>query len=63
VKDLQRLAKENNLNGLERVNNVLLNDIDFTIDNGCVTPTLKIVRRKVIELLKDKIEQVYSKKK
>jgi long-chain acyl-CoA synthetase len=60
--DLLLLAKENNLNGLERVNKIIISKTDFTIDNGCLTPTLKLVRRNIVAMVKDKIDEIYENK-
>jgi long-chain acyl-CoA synthetase len=60
--DLGKLAKDSNFNSLEKVNHLILSKIDFTIDNGCLTPTLKIVRRKIVELVKEKVDLIYTKK-
>jgi long-chain acyl-CoA synthetase len=61
--DFEILAKENNFNSLEKISCMVISNVDFTIDNGCLTPTLKIVRRKSVELMKDKIDEVYNKRR
>ena len=60
VKDFLRLSEEANFNGLERAKYVILNYEGFTIENGCLTPTMKIVRKKVEIKLKNRIDKLYS---
>jgi long-chain acyl-CoA synthetase len=60
LKDLDRLANEASLNGLEKVKYVLLTFEGFTIDNECMTPTMKIVRKKVELRYKNRIEKLYN---
>jgi long-chain acyl-CoA synthetase len=60
--DFDALAKENNLNGLERLGKLLLVNKEFTIDNGLLTPTLKLVRKKVADLYKAEISKIYDEK-
>ena len=60
IKDLDRLATEASLNGLEKVKYVLLTFEGFTIDNECMTPTMKIVRKKVELRYKNRIEKLYN---
>ena len=66
VDDFGRLAKEANFNGLEKVYYILLNFEGFTIENNCLTPTMKIIRKKVEIKFKERIDKLYefiSKKK
>ena len=66
VKDFGRLAKEANFNGLEKLNYILLDYEGFTIENNCLTPTMKIIRKKVEIKFKERIDNLYefiSKKK
>ena len=66
VEDFQRLAKEANFNGLEKLNYILLSYEGFTIENNCLTPTMKIIRKKVEIKFKERIDKLYefiSKKK
>ena len=60
IKDLNRLALEANFNGLEKVKFVLLTFEGFTIANECMTPTMKIVRKKVEIRYKDRLEKLFS---
>ena len=59
IKDLEKLALEANFNGLEKVKFVLLTFEGFTIKNECMTPTMKIVRKKVEIRYKDRIEKLF----
>lgn len=60
IKDLEVLAKEANFNGLEKVKYLILTFEGFTIENGCMTPTMKIVRKKVELKFKDRIDSLYK---
>jgi len=60
ISDLNRLATEANLNGLEKVKYVLLTFEGFTIDNKCMTPTMKIVRKKVEIRYKNRLQKLYN---
>jgi len=60
INDLNRLALEANFNGLEKVKFVLLTFEGFTINNECMTPTMKIVRKKVEIRYKNRIEKLFS---
>jgi long-chain acyl-CoA synthetase len=60
VKDFERLALEAAFNGLEKAKFVLIFFEGFTIDNNCLTPTMKIVRKKVELTLKERIDKIYE---
>ena len=60
VKDLEKLAKEANFNGLEKVKYVVLTFEGFTIENSCMSPTMKIVRKKVELKFKNRIDELYK---
>jgi len=49
--------------GFEGVKDFALIADDFTVDNGMLTPSLKVKRRKVFERYQSVIEALYSKKK
>tara|TARA_A100001015_G_scaffold134699_1_gene149468 strand:+ start:1193 stop:2875 length:1683 start_codon:yes stop_codon:yes gene_type:complete len=49
-----------NLSILEKVKKFKLIDEEFTIDNGLMTPTLKLKRKKIIEKYKQDLEKLYS---
>ena len=59
IKDLEKLAIEANFNGLEKVKFVIITFEGFTIQNECMTPTMKIVRKKVEIKYKDRIEKLF----
>ena len=59
-KDFERLAKEANFNSLEKVVYFILSNEEFTIENECMTPTLKLVRKKIELKFKDEIEKCYK---
>ena len=61
LNDLDRLAIEANFNGLEKVKFILLTFEGFTIQNECMTPTMKIVRKKVEIRYKNRIDDLYDK--
>ena len=48
-----------NLSKIEKVKKFIIINEQFTIENGMLTPTLKIKRYKVIEKYKDEIEKLY----
>ncbi len=60
VEDLDKLAKEAEFNGLEKVKYLLLTKEGFTVENGCMTPTMKIVRKKVEIRFKERIDKLYG---
>ncbi|MCU0725960.1 MAG: AMP-binding protein [Planctomycetes bacterium] len=45
----------------ERVARVAVLDRDFTVDDGTLTPTLKVRRNVVLELYRDRIEELYRR--
>ena len=61
VKDFEKLAAEASFNGLEKVRYILLNYEGFSIENNCLTPTMKIVRKKVEIKFKERIDKLYDK--
>ena len=60
INDLSKLAIEAKFNGLEKVKYVLITFEGFTVNNSCMTPTMKIVRKKVELRFKDRIDKIYS---
>jgi long-chain acyl-CoA synthetase len=58
--NLDKLAKENNLNSLEKLQKFVIANREFTIDNGCLTPTMKIVRRKIEQEFQEEINKIYT---
>ena len=60
IKDrLEKFAIEKNLPGYERVRSVACEWDPWTVDNGCMTPTLKLKRKILTERYKQKIEELY----
>ena len=60
INDLLKLANEANFNGLEKVKYILVNFEGFTVENSCMTPTMKIVRKKVELRFKKRIDEIYK---
>ena len=60
INDLLKLAIEANFNGLEKVKYVLITFEGFTVENSCMTPTMKIVRKKVELRFKERIDELYE---
>ena len=60
LNDLDRLAIEANFNGLEKVKYVIITFEGFTVENSCMTPTMKIVRKKVELRFKERIDELYE---
>ena len=49
--------------GFEEVKDFALVSEDFTVDNGMLTPSLKVKRRKVVERYQSLLDGLYAKKK
>ena len=60
INDLLKLALQANFNGLEKVKYVLITFEGFTVGNSCMTPTMKIVRKKVELKFKERIDALYK---
>ena len=60
INDLLKLAEEANFNGLEKVKYVLITFEGFTVENSCMTPTMKIVRKKVELRFKERLDEIYK---
>ena len=60
-KDLEKYAKEAQFNGLEKVKYMVITFEGFTVNNGCMTPTMKFVRKKIELKFKERIDKIYSK--
>jgi len=56
---LDKLAGAHGLNSLEKVGKIILSPIEFTSENDLLTPTQKIVRRKVENYFRKEIDQIY----
>ena len=48
-----------NLSLVERVKKIKLINEEFTIENGMLTPTLKLKRKKILDKYKDDLEKLY----
>ena len=44
---------------LEKIKKIQLIDENFSIENGLMTPTMKVKRKKVTEKYKDQLENLY----
>ena len=60
VNDLLKLAEEANFNGLEKAKYAIITFEGFTVENSCMTPTMKIVRKKVELKFKERIDKLYN---
>ena len=49
----------NNLTLIEKIKKFILNSYEFTIDNGMLTPTLKLKRKEIIKNYLKQIENLY----
>ncbi len=49
-----------NLGIIEKIKKFILIDEEFTIENGLMTPTLKLKRKKIIERYKQDLEKLYK---
>ena len=49
----------NNLTLIEKIKKFILINDEFTIDNGMLTPTLKLKRREIIKNYKKQLEDLY----
>jgi len=45
---------------VEKIKKFILIDEEFTIENGLMTPTLKLKRKKIIERYKQDLEKLYK---
>ena len=58
-RSLDKLASANNFNSLEKVSKIIISKVEFTIDNELLTPTAKLVRRKIELMYKAEIDKIY----
>ena len=49
------------LTQVEKIKKIQLIDENFSIENGLLTPTMKVKRKKVTEKYKKQLENLYSK--
>ncbi|KAF2705175.1 long-chain-fatty-acid-CoA ligase 1 [Pleomassaria siparia CBS 279.74] len=59
-KDMQTAGKQNGLQGIELIQNVVLSEEEWTPQSGLVTNAQKLNRRAVVERFKHEIESVYK---
>ncbi|KAI8630907.1 AMP-binding enzyme [Xylariaceae sp. FL1651] len=60
LKHLDNIAKKHKFNGYERVRNCVLEIEPFSIENGLLTPTLKLKRPQIARKFKPDIERMYN---
>ena len=60
ITDFKKLAEDANFNGLEKVKYILIDFEGFNIENNCLTPTMKIIRKKVEIKFKERIDKLYQ---
>jgi long-chain acyl-CoA synthetase len=58
--ELDNLATENSFNSLEKIPKFYLSPFEFTIQNGCFTPTLKVARNVIANVYKSEIDMLYG---
>lgn len=58
--DVNRLAKENNLNSLEKPKQILLIKDPFTIESDILTPTFKLKRNIAKKMYQEDIDRMYA---
>ena len=60
LKDIDRVSRKNKMAGYERVRNVRLEVEPFTIDNECLTPTLKLKRPIAAKRRRSTLDELYA---
>lgn len=58
--DLARLFKENGLRGFERIQKFTIDSEMWSVDNGMLTPTFKLIRKQIQNHYTGKIEEMYK---
>jgi long-chain acyl-CoA synthetase len=58
--DLEKYASEAKFNGLEKIKYMIITFEGFTVDNQCMTPTMKFVRKKIEIKFKERIDRLYK---
>jgi long-chain acyl-CoA synthetase len=60
-KKIQNIIEKTNnkLTLLEKIKKIQLIDENFSIENGLMTPTMKVKRKKVTEKYKNQLEKLY----
>jgi long-chain acyl-CoA synthetase len=59
--DLEKYASEAKFNGLEKIKYMIITFEGFTVNNQCMTPTMKFVRKKIEIKFKERIDRLYKK--
>ena len=60
INDFNKLAVDAEFNGLEKVKYILVDFDEFTNNNNCLTPTMKIIRKNVEIKFKERIDKLYE---
>ena len=58
--DLEKYASEAKFNGLEKVKYMIITFEGFTVNNQCMTPTMKFVRKIIENKFKERIDKMYK---
>jgi long-chain acyl-CoA synthetase len=58
IKEFDRMADEHRLNGYEKIRRAHLTYQEFTLENGCLTPSLKPARHKIDQLYGEALRQL-----
>ena len=58
INEIEKINK--NLSKVEKIKKFIVVDKQFSIENGLMTPTLKLKRYKIIKEFKNKLEQLYN---
>lgn len=61
--DFDLIAKQNYLNAFERPLKFILSKNEFTVQNDLITPTMKLMRRKIQKFYAEDIQIAYSEEK
>ena len=57
---MEENAIEAKLNGLEKVKYMVLTFEGFSVNNGCMTPTMKMIRKKIELKFKERLDRIYK---
>ncbi|KAF5018612.1 hypothetical protein F66182_9404 [Fusarium sp. NRRL 66182] len=57
LEDLQTIARRSGLSKIETVAGVVVTDLEWTPQNGLVTPTMKLNRKFILSYFRDKVEK------
>lgn len=59
-KIIEKLAKDENFNSLEKPQKFIFSKVDFSIDNDMLTPSMKLKRNKISEYFREQISKCYE---